>query len=102
MDEIFSSLAHEERRRLLVALLDKNPQSVEVHRLIPTVQGDAQADRRVHARMVHTHLPKLADAGVITWDRETDAITSGPNFDAVRPILELLSADAEGLTVEWV
>ncbi|MBV0923961.1 hypothetical protein KTS45_07065 [Halomicroarcula limicola] len=51
--------------------------------------------------MHHVHLPKLADHGFIEWDRESDEIRRGPNFDRARPLLELLVAHEDELPAEW-
>lgn len=37
--------------------------------------ADEQLRRRVRISLHHNHLPKLADAGVITYDEETVAAT---------------------------
>lgn len=33
---------------------------------------------RLEIRMIHVHLPKLDDAGVVEWDRETTEVRKGP------------------------
>ncbi len=46
--------------------------------------------------MFHVHLPKLEDYGYIEWNKETDQIIKGPQFDEIRPLLECIASnDAE-------
>ena len=52
-------------------------------------------------RLRHNHLPKLEQAGYIEWDRDTGSISEGPNFDEIKPILELLETHADELPPGW-
>lgn len=87
--DVFDALADERRRRLLVALLEHNPQPA-----MPDPPGDAiVADeqlRRLRIDLHHHHLPKLVDLGFVDWDQTTDEVTKGPRFDELRPYLEPL------------
>lgn len=65
-----------------------------------TEDGDAFTPRDVRtededieeltAKLCHIHLPKLAEAGYIEWERETQTIRRKPKFDTVAPLVELV------------
>jgi hypothetical protein len=42
-------------------------------------------------------LPMLAEAGFIDWVRESGEIRRGPNFEELRPFLELIEAHQDEL-----
>jgi len=52
-------------------------------------------------RLRHNHLPKLEQAGYIEWDQDTGSISEGPNFDEIKPMLELLETHADELPSGW-
>lgn len=76
-------LSDRDRRRVLFALLAAESDD-EVD--LPAVERDDE-----DVSMQHVHLPKLADAGFVDWDRETGAVARGPAFDEVAPLLETLA-----------
>lgn len=78
-DDMVDALADVQRRKLLVALLEHNPQDDA-----PVVIADSDSEADAVERLVtmqHVHLPKLADYGFIKWDEETHEVTKGPKFD---------------------
>lgn len=98
-DEALDALGDVRRRELLLALLDRGPYDT------PIVVGDIGSGlgRTADAvAMRHTHLPKLADQGLVEWDRESDEVQRGPNFVAIRPMLELLDGHADELPEGWI
>jgi len=92
MDEMFATLADRERRRVLLALLEHNPQP----EVIGVGSDDFGDDRRL-LQLTHAHLPKLEAAGYIEWDRDAHEVVKGPSFDEIRPLLELLDASEADL-----
>ena len=99
-DDVLNALANVQRRNLLVRLLDHNPQDDT-----PVVVADSEAERDAVGRLVamhHVHLPKLEEYGFIEWDRDTHEVRKGPNFDEIRPVLELLAAHADELPDDWL
>lgn len=97
-DDIFEALSNEYRRRLLLDLLEHNPQEVSTgpnsDRWIVETRDQAVSVR-------HTHLPKLADFGFIDWDRDRGVVTKGPRFDEIREVLELLEDHSDDLSTDW-
>ena len=93
-DEIFEVLADRYRRRLLVALIDRNPMTVST-RAERNRERSPTADDPIQKR--HVHLPKLAGYGFIDWNREQDIVVKGPRFDEIEPVLELLIENGDVL-----
>lgn len=99
-DEALDALAKPQRRRLLTALLDHNPQDDT-----PVVIADGDAESDAVERLVtmdHVHLPKLQEYGFIEWNRDTHEVAKGPNFDEIRPLLELLQSHEDELPPGWL
>lgn len=99
-DDFLDALAHIQRRKLLIALLTHNPQDDESVVIDADESADEEFTRLV--QMTHVHLPKLEDYGFIIWNRETNEVRKGPNFDEIRPLLELLQKHEDELPVEWL
>ena len=102
LDTLLSIMANKYRRRLLLALLEHNPQDDGDTQLPADISlGDEELEEfRIH--MTHTHLPKLAEAGVIEWDQEANVVRKGPAFTEIRPLLELMRDHADELPGDWV
>lgn len=99
MDDVLDALGDVQRRKLLVSLLAHNPQDDT-----PVIVG---SDEEAHLvkdliRMRHVHLPKLEEYGFIEWNRETHEVSKGPDFEEIRPILELLDAHEDELPTDWL
>jgi hypothetical protein len=85
LDTLFSVLSHHRRRRLLLILSDATGE-VPVDDLVDdlasregTASGrSAPADRleRIRLSLEHQHLPKLAHAGLVEWDRDDDVVAA--------------------------
>lgn len=91
-------LADGTRRRLLVALLDDAPGESPI--TLTERGGETGTPERIE--MQHLHLPKLADAGVVRWDRENNLVLQGPQFDELEPLLTVLHDHADELPDEWL
>lgn len=87
VDTMLEALSSRSRRQLLVNLMRKNPpqEAKQVDEL--DVEGDKQ---RFLTRLHHVDLPKLEELGYIEWDPESGEIVKGPEFDEIRPLLELM------------
>jgi hypothetical protein len=56
----------------------------------------------LQTELVHVHLPKLADRGYISWNREENTISKGPNWDDIAPLLELIDTHRDELPEGWL
>lgn len=98
---MFQCLGDISRRRLLLALLEHNPQKEEV--IVPEdvhVGESKLAD--LQTEYVHSHLPKLVEAGYIEWHQDEHTVVKGPRFDEIRPLLELIERHRDELPDGWV
>ena len=83
------AVRHADRRQILFALR-------ETERWQPSA-SDFDGDRSlvgepaIPAALYHRHFPKLAEMGLIEWDRETHCVTRGPEYQRLRPLLACLS-----------
>jgi hypothetical protein len=94
-------LSSRERRRLLVDLMEENPQEDRVS--LPEDEVLRENEREaLQSQFVHVHLPKLEAAGYIRWDRESHEIVKGPKFDEIRPLLELIHEHRDELPDGWI
>jgi hypothetical protein len=85
---------------LLRALLTHNPQDDE-----PVVADEDDPTGEEFTRLVemqNVHLPKLERYGFITWNRDTSEVSKGPNFEEIRPLLELLAHHEDELPDGWL
>lgn len=99
VDEALDALADVRRRTLLVSLLEHNPQD-EKPTIADSVDGQEPVVRLID--MKHVHLPKLVDYGFIEWDEDTHEVSKGPDFDEIRPLLELLEDHENELPPGWL
>jgi hypothetical protein len=99
-DEFLDALGHVQRRKLLRALLVHNPQDDESVK-IDTDESDTEEIRRF-IQMKHVYLPKLEEYGFITWNKDTNEVSKGPNFEEIRPLLEMLAAHEDELPEGWL
>ena len=99
-DTAFHALADDHRRRLLLALLEHNPQEeVTVPEDIPL---DSEEVEILHSELYHRHLPLLDELGYIEWDHETHMVVKGPRFNEIRPLLELIDRHRDELLAGWL
>lgn len=99
-DEMLHVLSNVQRRKLLVALLEHNPQDDS-----PRVVGESAAEAGALTSMIemhHVHLPKLEEHEFILWDRETNEVSKGSEFEEIRPLLELLRDHEDELPNGWL
>jgi hypothetical protein len=92
LDRAFDALCDSRRRRILRLVRDHDAPA-QGHVTVDDVVPDGPARDRIATRLHHVHLPKLADAGYVEWDRDSDTVRPGPRFDDVAPILRFLDAN---------
>lgn len=101
LDDVLDVLANRYRRRLLLALIDQNAQDDDT--LVPgdvTIEGEDLNLPKI--QMVHTHLPKLEDMRLIEWNRDSNEVKKGPQFEDIRPLLESMHDHADELFDDWL
>ncbi|MFC7079855.1 DUF7504 family protein [Halorussus caseinilyticus] len=84
--DCFDAIADPRRRYVLAGVPDS--ESVAVADLAATVAGRSSLDRKqVESSLRHVHLPKLADFGMVAYDRERGRVERGDHFERVEPYL---------------
>ena len=58
-------------------------------------------ESEIETVLSHVDLPKLSKQGYVEWNRDTGAISAGPNFEEVEQILDIFEANAEKMAFEW-
>lgn len=94
-DALFSILSHRHRRYALAYLLEREePVAVEtvISHVVDRIDSSEETYDRVALRFHHGHLPKLANAGLIEYDRDERIVTPTDSTAAAGPHLELASA----------
>ena len=100
LDEAYGLLA-DRNRRIVIATLLGSDNSTPVDALVNDVLacidvsiGDV-AETRTHVatQLHHVHLPKLADAGLVEWDRDHEVVSSTERLQALAPFVESLTLD---------
>ena len=96
-------------RRAVVSVLDPDGPPVSLANLARQVADhetedvideavesvESEPSRRVHLSLYHVHVPKLADAGIVSFDADRNTVTAGPHFDAVRSLVDGYREPAE-------
>lgn len=99
LDELFTLLSSS-RRRHVVELLDEQGGEAMFRELTDAVARRETGEpvrydqrKRVYVSLRQSHLPRLADAGVVEYDRDRGTIRATPLFETV---LRPLESVAEG------
>lgn len=100
-DVALSALSNPYRRQLLVALLDHNPQD-DADRDPLDLLSENDESTVLQTELGHHHLPKLDEMGYISWNRTTNEISKGPNWDEIGPLLELINTHRAELPDGWL
>jgi predicted transcriptional regulator len=91
VDDVFKALSNAERRKLLDSLIADSP---------PDDAASSGIKIDANVMMRHSHLPQLADYGLINWDRDACRVTKGPHFEAAAEILSFLEDKNDVLSLE--
>ena len=100
VDQLFTAFSHPTRRRILFALDERNPRDDKEFES-PTFRAGDESFADLFQTLRHRHLPHLADAGYIEWDRDTNIVTRGPRFEEVEPLLRLIENHQDELPDDW-
>jgi len=92
-------LVRDARRRAILSVLDPTGPPValadlarqvaahEMDETLETVTGGPQV-RRTYISLSHVHVPKLADAGVVSFDADRQTVAASSEFDTVRSLVK--------------
>ena len=103
-DQLYRVLASRPRRRLLYYLDDVGQSTItELAEVLvgweTSKQGGMAMETEYDGMMItlkHSHLPMLAEAGLVTYDEETGTVECEPLDDAVTDLLARSIADETG------
>ncbi|MFC3958107.1 DUF7344 domain-containing protein [Halovivax cerinus] len=88
------------RRRRVIEVLTTHPESLTLDELAGTLVDDetlpVDCVETLRIELHHSHLPKLADLGVIGYDRETHRIRRLAGLSSLVPLLEVVMATENG------
>lgn len=97
-DQAFHLLQNARRRAVLRYILDHDEDSYVMRNVAEAVaawehdttvrQLDSDERQRVYIALYQSHLPKLADAGVIEYERNRGTIRPQPAIEVLAPFLE--------------
>lgn len=104
LDEVFAALGHPRRRYLLYTLV--NGGNAETLRGLatkiaaweqdkPTSEVTDEERRRVQISLVHSHIPKLEDLGVLDFREREDRIVQARNTQQVQAVLNGAGAELD-------
>ena len=88
IDRHFEVLASEKRRTVLFEVLERG---VVDRRSVARDDWGSRGEWPEAVELHHVHLPKLEEAGLVDWNRATDEIARGPQFDEIEPLLSVLA-----------
>ena len=100
LDQLFTALSHEPRRRVLCELADRprpDESGDDPRRLVVEDTDFARLEQELY----HCHLPKLDDAEFVDWVPESGSVSPGPRFEDIEPLLSLLDDHREELPESW-
>lgn len=100
LDAVFRTLANRTRRRVLVDLLDQRR-----HDEVPIEHISLQDDEGVAVReevLYQVDLPYMDELGLISWDSDARTVGQGPQYDEIRPVVELFEDQQEDFPGGWV
>ncbi|WP_254864021.1 DUF7344 domain-containing protein [Halovivax gelatinilyticus] len=113
-DRVFSLLSEPDRRHVLTCLDEKRIWPTDaLARELAVRDGSGESHRQLdepksahvrekHILLVHNHLPRLTDYGVIEWDRRSGDVVRTDRFEQIVSYLELASGDDHRLRTEAI
>ncbi len=99
---MFDVLSHRYRRRILVEVYRRTDRRRRSAFRVEAFSTRDELPEACRVRLHHVHLPKLAAAGFITWDRERGVVDRGPRFREIEPAIRLLHDNREKLPDDWL
>lgn len=104
--DVAFDLLSNRRRRFVLRRLQREPEGIELGDLatelaasendVPAEELSTQDRKRIYVSLYQTHIPKLEDNGVVTYDAETGMVRPTDRLDDLAAYFE-----AESETVDW-
>lgn len=104
LETVFDILRNERRQRVLGYVLVADEDVVSIGDLaehVAAIENDvsvtalaSQQRKRVYVALYQCHLPKMADAAVVAFDKDRGTIRPGENIDQLSPYLESRRTDS--------
>lgn len=105
LDDCLDLVADRQRRLVLQHVREKPAEPVAIEELVDAVRrasatdGSQPADReRITVQLLHSHLPKCAEHGIIEYDRDGRAVRYQPN-ERLESLLDSCPDDASSVSV---
>ncbi|MGB9950823.1 DUF7344 domain-containing protein (plasmid) [Haloarcula marismortui] len=103
LEPVYQALGHSRRRYLCYTLLEDTEWSLtDLAEKIAAWENDIPEDEvtedqreDAYVSLYHAHVPKLVDAGVISYDEETKTITAAEHAEQVLTALEGMGASLD-------
>lgn len=103
LDHVYEALEHPRRRYLCYALLEDDEWSLaELAGKVAAWETDQPEDevseperQRVYVSLYHSHVPKLADCGVVSFDADAETLSTAENAEQVLESLQGMGAGVE-------
>ena len=99
-DHVYAAVGHSRRRYLCCALFEKAEWSLTelatktaaLEQEVPEREIQQTQREQMYISLYHTHVPKLAEAGVLEFDENSETIRADRNIDHVLMILDAIAA----------
>lgn len=104
LDNVYEALEHPRRRCLCYALLEDDEWSLsELAGKVAALETDQPEEeevseperQRVYVSLYHSHVPKLADCGVVSFDADAETLSTAENAEQVLEALQEMGASVE-------
>lgn len=97
----FHTLANQSRRQLLVGISEEVKDGGKDCGPVSIVSKDEEPAVS-EIELIHKHLPLLKERGYIEWDCDNQNIEKGPEWDEIKPIIELFHENRDELPNGWI
>lgn len=87
IDRSCALLSNAYRRYVVYALRTNGPTTVERLADIAVEVGLTDARKRAFVSLVHTHLPKLADFGIVDYEQSDDVVSLDDGVERLEPFV---------------
>jgi DNA-binding transcriptional ArsR family regulator len=98
VEETMDALADDRRRELLAYLLERDDdEKVEVAALVDHLSdgGEDVDHERIHTRLRHVDLPRLADAGIVSYERSAETVRLADDASLIEDALDAVDTFRE-------